>query len=287
MAVKEFFTTRELAVAIWILVFLAWAGTRSEIRRSGLNVLRAALHWKLLVPFVLIAAYTVLAVRGLYAAGLWTPDLLKDTIMWFLFSGVALAFSGFKIDPEVSIWRRALADQLKVIVLVEYLLNTYTFSFWIEMIMVPALAMVALFDAVARTDVKYSVVVRLTAWLQAFIGLAIISFAIHQAVLYREKFQALDAIRAVTLVPVLSILFMPCIYLLFLLSAYEQLFLRLKLGTEKDRAVLCYARRKLIEHLGLRPQRVRAFIRGHALDLMGIATKSDVDKLLQQSVVNM
>ena len=113
---KDFFTTREIAIGIWILVFLAWAGARSEVRRSFLGVLRAALRWKLLVPFVLVAAYMALAARGLYAVGLWTPDLLKDTVLWFLFSGVALSFSGFQMDTEENIWRGAFIDQLKVIV---------------------------------------------------------------------------------------------------------------------------------------------------------------------------
>lgn len=40
--------------------------------------------------------------------GLWTRDLLKDTILWFLFSGLALAFSVVPMGNDDGILRRAL-----------------------------------------------------------------------------------------------------------------------------------------------------------------------------------
>ena len=278
---KDIFTTRELAAGIWLLVFMVWAGLRTEVRKSFIAVLRAALHWKLFVPFMFITGYIVVAVRGLYAVGFWTPDLLKDTVLWFLFSGVALAFSGFQTDNQASIWRRAFIDQLKIIVIVQYLVNTYTFSLWTELILLPLFAMVAMIDAVANSDPNFSPVAKLTSWLQILIGLTIISFAVHYALSSSDSFRAFDAMRTILLVPILSVLLMPCILILFLLSAYEQLFLRLKLGSEKDTDVIFYAKRKLISYLGPRPQKVCAFTRAHGLDLMHIGSRSDVDKLLQ------
>ncbi len=109
-AVNDIFTTREAAVALWALALVAWAATKPEVRKSVGGGIRAALQWKLLVPFLLIAVYTALAVRGMHTIGLWTPDLLKDTILWFVFSGLALAFSGLQSDLEGSVWRRVLLD---------------------------------------------------------------------------------------------------------------------------------------------------------------------------------
>ncbi len=165
--------------------------------------------------------------------------------------------------------------------LIEYLVNTYTFALPIELLLVPMLAVIAMLDAVARTDAKYSAVAKLTMGLQTLFGLAIVVFAIHKAVSYRDTFQTLDALRAIALVPVLSILFIPCIYVLFLVSSYEQLFLRLKLGPQKDPRLVRYARYRLIRHLGLHPQRVRAFTRAHVLDLMQANTRVEVDKLME------
>lgn len=279
---KDFFTTRELALCIWALLFLIWVLTKSNVRKSFTELLGVAFQWKILLLFVLVAAYTVSVVWCLRVIGFWTPDLVKDTVLWFLFSGVTLAFSSVDIKKEESIWQRAFVDQLKVVVIIEYLVNTYTFALWAEMILVPLIAFIAMLDAVARTDVKFSAVAQLMFWVQAFVGATIIAFALHKALMHRDHFHPLDTIRAVTLVPLLSILFIPFMYLFFVISSYEQLFLRLKFGPDKDRAVLRYAKVKLFSHLGMRPQKVCVFLRKYAFDLMQITTRADVDKMLAQ-----
>jgi hypothetical protein len=275
------FTTRDIALAVWTTVFLGWAATKRDVRRSLSGVLRAAVRWKLLVLFMVLIAYTTCVVHVLHAIRFWSLDLLKDTIIWFLLSGVALAFSGVQSDSAPGIWRRVLRDQLKAIVLVEYIVNTYTFALWIELLVIPVLTCVALLDVIARTDAKYAVVAKLTGVLQAFFGLTVMAFAIHQAVSGQESFSAAGALREIALVPLLSVLLLPITHVFFLVSAYEQLFLRLALGPKKDPSVVWYAKRKLARHLGVRPETVRAFTHGNTVELMHATTKAEVDKLVQ------
>ena len=229
-----------------------------------------------------MAAYIALAVQGLFLVGLWKQNLLKGTILWFAFSGLALMFLEARADHNQSIWRLAVVDQLKVIVLVQYLVNTYAFAFPIELLLAPVLTAVVLLDEIAKRDAKYSGVATLTTWLQTLFGFGILALATHQAVSHSERFQTLDTLRAVILPPVLSAVLAPLIYLLSLFLAYEQLLLRLKLGPPKDQKVVWYARRRLFCRLGLRAKRVRAFSQTHAWDLVRIRTRTDVDQLLDQ-----
>jgi hypothetical protein len=229
-----------------------------------------------------MAAYTAAEVWTLRSVGAWTSDLLKDTILWFALSGLPMAFAGVLAKTDGNTWRRMLVDQLKVVVVLEYILNTYTFSFLAELLLVPVMTMLAMLDVVARSAVKYARVAKLIRVLQALVGFGVLGCATTQAVAHLNAVQAADALRSVLLAPVLSLLFVPFIYFLVLVTTYESLFLRLKLRSPSDPAVERYAKRKLIRHLGLRLRKVRTFMRAHAWDLTQIRTRADIDILLTQ-----
>ncbi len=275
------FTTREVALIIWTLVFFGWVAARRDARKSLGGVLSAALHWKILMPVLLVVAYMALVVLVLHTLRVWTPNLFKDTMLWFVFSGVALAFSGVSFNSDGIHWRHVVGGQVKAIVFVEYVVNTYTFALWIELLLVPTLVFVALFDVVAKMDDRYRMVAKLTGALQALFGLTILVFAVRQAMSTRDTFSTMEALRAITLAPVLSAFLLPVAYLFALLSVYEQLFIRLAIGPTKDASVVRYAKRKLTLHLGLRPTMVRAFTCRHGVALTRATTKTDVDKLLK------
>jgi hypothetical protein len=90
------FSSRELAILLWTGVFAAWVLSMPSVRASAAGVLRHLFHWKLSIPMALLAGYTYGIVLLLRKAGLWAPSLTKDTIVWFLFSGLALAASAIE-----------------------------------------------------------------------------------------------------------------------------------------------------------------------------------------------
>ena len=255
------FTTREVALIIWTLVFFGWVTARRDARKSLGGVLSAALQWKILVPFLLVVAYIALVVLVLHTLGVWTPDLLKDTILWFVFSGVAVAFSGMSLNSDGIHWRRVISGQLKAIVLLEYVVNTYMFALWIELLLVPTLVIVSALDVVVKMDDKHRTMAKLIGALQALFGFTILAFALRQAVSTRDTFSTMETLRAIARAPLLSALLLPVAYLFAIVSVYEQLFIRLAIGPTKDASVVRYAKRKLPLYLGLRPAIVRAFTR--------------------------
>lgn len=273
-------TTREMALVVWSAVFFAWALSKRGVRQSLGGIFRAAVHWKILVPAIVVVAYSAAIVSGLHWVGLWGWDLLKDTILWLVFSGLALAFSGVQLNSDVPTWRRVLTDQLKAVVLVEYIVNVYTFPLWVELVLAPTLVFVGMVDAFARLDPKYKSVAQLTGFLLAVFGFAVLGFAVRQAIA-AGPFSTPSALRDVLLAPVLSLALLPLVHVFFLISAYEQLFLMLSIGPKKDPGVVRYAKRRLAWHLGIRPAAVREFLRRHRTGLRLATTKSEVDMLFQ------
>lgn len=274
------FSNREIATAIWLGIFLAFALTKKPVREALLQVVKVFFQWKILTLVAFMILYTAGIVWLLYVTNLWNVALLKDTIIWFCFSDAALAFSILSSQHEENVFSRTLSDNVKVVVVLEFLVNTYTFSLPVELALVPFATFVAMMDVIARADARYSAVAKITTGLQAVIGVAILIVAVVKAVANFESLQTVDSIRQVLLAPVLSVLFAPLIYFMLLYTKYDLLFIRLGMGSEMDRSVKRYARRRLIRYLGMNVQKVNTFIRAHALDLMRIKSREDVDKLL-------
>jgi hypothetical protein len=237
-------------------------------------------RWKLLAAGLCMAAYTAIVVCVLTVVGYWSLDLLKATLLWFFLSGIAFGFSALSMNETEPVHRRIIRDSVRVVIVVEFLVNTYTFSLPIELALIPALALVAMLDAVAQAREPGSPAAKLIRGVVVVAGLAIIAGAIHNGISQMDTLATTDSLKAIALAPILSILFIPCAIGLFLLSAYEQIFLRLDLGPDKDRSVLRYAHRRLFRTLGLRPDRVRSFYRDHGIQLMRVRTTADVDEIL-------
>ena len=273
------FSTREIAVGVWTAVTVFWALSQTGVRQSIGGVVRAALPWKIFLPGTLVLCYIVAVVWGFSYIGLWSRALLKSTILWALFSGLALSFSGVQVDADVPTWRGILKGLLKATILLTFVVNTYTFDLWVELLLVPTLVLVGLLDAVARLDEKHERVAKLTGAIQIAAGLGVLAFALGRAFQVAPP-SARAATESLLLGPVLSLSLLPLVYVFFLIAAYEQLFLMLSIGPKMDSRVPWYARRRLAWHLGIRRRAVRAYLKEHRNALRLVTTRGDVDELV-------
>lgn len=271
------FTNRELAVALWSALALVFALSKPRIRKSLKRVLVAFFDRKILATMGLMILYAVGTVLALYAINLWTITLLKETIIWFLFAAVPLAFTSASDEGFIS---KIVSDSLRVLVLIEYLIATYTFSLPVELVLVPLLTLVMMLHGVAGVDERHSRVASLFNGLQALIGLVVFTFSIYAAVSDYRNLLTVETAREVLLAPVMSVLFAPLIYFMLVYIKYENLFILLKLRSNMEEGVEGYAKRRLFGHLRLNLRRMTAFHRAHGADLMRIQTRADVNNLL-------
>jgi len=245
-------------------------------------VLRALLRIKILVPICLMVVYTATVAFILAVIDLWNVSLLKDTIVWFCFSAMAMMMRFMTADDTDNMFGKTVSDSVRIVIVVEFLVNTYTFSLPVEIVTIPILALIAVFDVVASTDKQYEIVAKLMKGLQVFIGFIILAIVLKRAVADLQNINSLDTIRSIVLAPCLSLIFFPFLYVMVLISKYELVFLRLTFGPSKNPKVLHYARRSIILHAGLNLRRVQCLLKNHVVDLMHIQTNADVDRLVKQ-----
>ncbi|WP_338825518.1 hypothetical protein MHOCP_10940 [Moorella humiferrea] len=152
--VRDPFNNREIATAFWFIVFLAFALRKADIRKSFMAVLRAFCQFKILLSVFLMVFYTLAVVRLLAAIGLWKVSLLKDTIVWLCVNAMAMMIRFITSDDAENIFQKVLTDSFKCIIVLEFLVNTYTFSLPTELVLVPILALIAMVDVIASSDEK-------------------------------------------------------------------------------------------------------------------------------------
>ena len=277
------FNNREIATAFWLLVLAVWALRKADIRNSIVGAARAFCHFKILASVCLMLLYVTGAVSLLDAIGIWKVDLLKDTIVWFCVGAMAMMIRFATADNTDNVFQKILADSIKVVILLEFLVNTYTFPLVVELIVVPLITFIAMIDAVASMEEEYSMMAKLIKGIQTIIGFVILGIAINRAVTDFQNLRSVDTFRSIALAPLLSALMFPFIYIMLVISQYELVFLRLDFGVDKARGLKRYARRRIIMYAGLSLTRLQYLLRNHLVDLMHVKTKSDVDRFLHQA----
>ena len=272
-------TTREIATAAWVLLLSVFSLSKRTIRRSLVGVARAVLAPKILAWFGVLLLYNSGVILALRAVGVWNLVLLKDTVLWFFFVGIALGFRSATMAQDARLFSSVLKDCVKIVLVVEFLANTYTLSLGGELLLIPFLALLAMVDTLAHTDPKHSQAARLTTALLAAAGLAVIGFAISKAIADFGTLWSVDSLRRLLLPPGLSILLIPLVYAVALYMSYEQLFTRLRVGLDADGPVERYAKRRIRALCRISLNRTRAFLHENGHALMLIRSREDVDSL--------
>jgi hypothetical protein len=280
MQLDGLFNTREIASAFWLLIFSVWALRKPDIRRAIYRIGQLFCHLKILLPIFLMSVYVWAIIAGLNAIGIWQADLLKDAIIWFCFGAVAMLARFVTADRPGNAFRETMADSLKVVIVVEFLVNTYTFSLAVEFVLVPTLMFFAILGFIAGTKEEFKAVSNILNGVQAILGMTILALAINRAWVDWHNLESLDTLRSIALAPILSVSLLPFLYLLVLYAKYEIVYVRLNIGPPMPPGLKRYAHMRIFMHAGLHLGRLENLLDGHMADLAFSRTESDVDKAL-------
>lgn len=220
----------------------------------------------------------------LYQLNVWTPVLLKDTLLWFLFCSFAMMMRFVTSSANEDVFRSVLVDNAKISLVLEFVVNIYSFPIFVELILVPVMSIVVMTQAYTATNENYRPVQKLTEGILAITGLVLIYLSLDNGIRNYQELATVDTVRAVFLPAVFSIGFAPFIYIAVLVSTYEQVFLRLRFGDKKPPDVIRYARRSIFRKFGLDLSGLRSFLKSSAFNLIQIRTKDDINDVLNSQI---
>ena len=234
----DIFSTRELATGIWFVILLIYCFSQRHIRQSMGNLVKCACVPKISVPFVGIVVYTGLLVFVFKQFSFWNWIYVKDILIWLIFTGVPYCYNAVSANIDEHYFRKIFTDNLKAVVLIEFLTNTFTFNLVVEIIFIPFVTFIFIMDFFAGREDKYKQVKKLTSVTLGIIGISILVFSIKAAIHISD----IDEIRELLvsfLIPIIfSLLYIPIAYSFATYSRYEMLFLRMSFKSPKDKKVL-------------------------------------------------
>lgn len=256
--------SREIAGLVWLGILAAFllvlATRQRNVGLAMLGVLRALLLPAFVGLAVISLAWAVVTTAVLAKVDLWRWDNLKTTVVWALtFVPVSIA-EYEKAKAGKSFVRSALIDIAGATVFVQFLVDEYTFPLVVELLLLPTLTFVALIQVVAQRDPAHRSVAKLASFILTLAGFCYVGNAVLQLIKGLGQFASFDTAREFLVPILLSVAYLPVVYLLAVYASYEVAMLGLDWAIEDER-VRAFARRQAMTKIGLRLDLLRRWSR--------------------------
>jgi len=223
--------------------------------------------------------YVSLIVYFLKKIGLWDIGLLKDTVLWFFGVAFIMVINFNKVSENEYYFRKVLLDNLKLVVLLEFIINLYVFSLAVEIILLPVLFSIVVLSAVAESKKEFLIVRKVSNFILGLAGICFVIFALTNTFMDFRSFANPENLHSLLLPPILTLSFLPFIYFFALYSLYESFFIRIDIFND-DKAISRYAKRKIFTKFHINLRRLRKFTK--EVGIMRLKDKKDVQKILHE-----
>lgn len=259
----DIFSTRELATAFWVGAILIAVGmaivTNKKIRQGFIGVLKCFFNRKLRKLWKIYFLYIGIITLMFSRSPIWKNIYLKDIILWTLFSGLTICMNAVAGEADEKYISKVLKDNIRFTVVTEFLLSTFTFSFWVELIIIPITTVIVLFDTVAEHKSDAIAVHKLLQDVMAFAGLCVILQTVRVGILEYRELNVINTLVSFFIPIVYLLLVTPLEYAFELYSKYEMLFIQMHFKEPSDKMVQRKRHLKVIKVCGLSVKRIMLF----------------------------
>lgn len=225
MVLDGVFNNRELAISTWLLfgflLLILYKSTREQIG----EMLRILTSRIMLVNVFFILSYLTLVVYSLYLVRFWDFIFLKETLIWLFTVGLVSVYRVVGKDEE-KIFKRIMLDSLKITIMLEFFVNVKIFSFWIEFIVILLAIFIAIIQIVAKDIPKLEKLPGIIDNGFTLIALSLFIYGLIEVTTNYRMYVKLETLQEMLMPSLLTILFIPFIYLFALYARYESLFVR-------------------------------------------------------------
>lgn len=281
LTAKEFgpLNSREVATLIWVGLLIVAATTNHRIRSSFKELLKVVFKGKIIAIYSLFISWCILCTIILNTTGLWTISLLKDTIVWILFSGLTLVGRSVQSQKDTPSFKQRVKDILGITVVVEFICNLYTFPLWAETMSLPVLISLLILHTYAKNTPEIESVYRLLGYPILLADLVILGYVGNSLYWQSQKLLSQDGLSQFSLPLILAFLSVPALHLIGLYSSYEKLNTALNKNGRTPFTLKFYICLKLLEQLRLNIRNVRLVHQRFIGELMAIQTHDEADEV--------
>ena len=162
--------------------------------------------------------------------------MLKDSIYWFIGSALIVLLNLMKAHKEKGFFKKLLLDNLKLLIIIQFIMNVHVFSLTIELILLPVITIIVLIRTYSEHKAEYIQLKNVMDGFLTVIGLTFLTFSVIEILEDIKKFASFATLKTFLFPIILSISFIPFAYLITLYMSYEMLYVRLGffLSNERD-----------------------------------------------------
>jgi len=275
------FNNREQALIVWLLLFFGFMILHGKFGYALLHLLKVFFNPKIQVVLALMLVYVSLVVLLLYKINLWGVYLIKDTLFWIFGTAFILMMNAVKESKEEHYFRKLILDNIKLILILEFVINLYTFSLWLELVLIPVILVIVAVNTMAETEKEYRHAKKLPEGILTIIGLTILAYSLIKTFTDFENFATADNLRAFLIPILLSITYIPFLYLFALAITYETLFTRLDIFIKDDKDLARFAKRKIMFLCHFNLKRLNRFSKEQAISFTTLRDREAVLNLVE------
>lgn len=279
----DFLNSREDALLFWVLVAVGLGLYRAPgLAPSLANVVRSFLAPKLLILWVTSTAYVAVAVSVAESFGLWHPTSLKETVYWLAGTGLILAGGATQTRGDPAEFIRLLRRALRLTIFLEFFINFWVLPLGVELILIPLMALLLSLNVVAERDSNFTAVKRLIERVLLLIGVGLLIFVTASVVGDLGRLFTYETLEQLLIAPTLTLVFIPFLYLVAVVTAYEQIFIRIDIFLRDNRPLARQTKRATLRACGLNLRRVGRFSGRFYSKLAALRNERDLTELLRE-----
>ncbi|MFC3051367.1 hypothetical protein [Kordiimonas pumila] len=218
---------RELALVIWLGIFLLCCLAKTEIRHSIWAALKSAMTPTLVKLVLLICLYVALLVYGLSLIGLWESSGLKVTVLWVMTSGIVVCSKTDAIRTDEQFFKKQVWANVSAVTLFEYIVAFQPFSLSIELIVFPLVVVISVWYAVAAQDHKNKSVENLMITLLLIWACVSFYHSVDYIIHQEQAGLVLETAYDLVFPLMMTVLFLPFLYILRFYVVYEIVLIRI------------------------------------------------------------
>ena len=276
------FSTREIATAVWLVILIIVCFVHPSVRKSMFGVIKAACTPKLSIPFILLFTYASLLFFALSFTPFWKWKYIKDILIWVLFAGVPFCYKAIGEKAEEAYFRNMVLDNLKFVVLVEFIISSFTFGLIVEIILFPIITLFVLLGAIADTKPEYAPTKKSISFLMILAGIIFIYFTIREGVNSYQTLGVIDSLVSFFVPFVFSLLYVPVAYGFAVYAKYEMLFICISFKEPKDKKIKRRHRIAIFRVCGLSLKKISKFQQKYAMRMYVSMNQVEFDNLVKQ-----
>ena len=267
---------REKALIFWLGIFVFWMFIRKDIRPLLFNVVKNFFVTKIVLVTAIMIVYVSSIILIFSKIDLWDNSLLKDTVFWFMGTAFVLLLNITQINDDEKYFRKLIVDNLKLLVLFQFIVNLYTFSLLIEIIFLPVLFFIAGVRVVAESKDEFKVI---SDYIFSGLGFFLLFYSLSNILDNPQDFNTFNNFRVFTLPILLTFAYVPFLYFVGLGMTYEVIDTHINIHLKRDQKLARFLKRKLIISCNINFWKLNRFYVKNTKKITRLRDKNDVLQL--------